>query len=387
MHMSKLTASIAAAAAIAIFPGAAHAQSWDMPTPYAPTNFHTQNIDRFAAGVKQATGGKFVLKVHSGASLYKMPEIKRAVQTGQVPIGEVLMVTLVNENPLYAVDGLPFLATSYADAKKLWTVQRPHIDKALDAQGMRLLFAVPWPPQGLITAKEVQSAADLEGMNFRAYDKQTSRIGELVKARPVTIQAAEVAQALATGKINSLMSSAQSAVDYKAWESLKYFYDVQAWLPKNMVIVNKAAFNALDKVTQDAVLAEAKKAEEAGWAASEQVADATKKVLAEHGMKVLPPSPKLAADFNQIGKQLVDEWLATVVSKLVRDHTAATTSPLLQAAQAWLQSPSGKAAQTNLERQRSLIAPVTNQAGEHAANAMPGFIGRRILSQVRDVLG
>lgn len=311
MHMSKLTASIAAAAAIAIFPGAAHAQSWDMPTPYAPTNFHTQNIDRFAAGVKQATGGKFVLKVHSGASLYKMPEIKRAVQTGQVPIGEVLMVTLVNENPLYAVDGLPFLATSYADAKKLWTVQRPHIEKALDAQGMRLLFAVPWPPQGLITAKEVQSAADLEGLNFRAYDKQTSRIGELVKARPVTIQAAEVAQALATGKINSLMSSAQSAVDYKAWESLKYFYDVQAWLPKNMVIVNKAAFNALDKVTQDAVLAEAKKAEEAGWAASEQVADATKKVLAEHGMKVLPPSPKLAADFNQIGKQLVDEWLAT----------------------------------------------------------------------------
>lgn len=311
MHLSTLVASAAAAAALAILPGAARAQSWDMPTPYSPTNFHTQNIDRFAAGVKQATGGKFVLKVHSGASLYKMPEIKRAVQTGQVPIGEVLMVTLVNENPLYAVDGLPFLATSYADAKKLWTVQRPYIEKALDAQGLKLLFAVPWPPQGLITAKEVQSAADLEGLNFRAYDKQTSRIGELVKARPVTIQAAEVAQALATGKINSLMSSAQSAVDYKAWESLKYFYDVQAWLPKNMVIANKAAFNALDKATQDAVLAEAKKAEEAGWAASQQVADAMKKVLAEHGMKVVPPSPKLTADFNHIGKQLVDEWLAT----------------------------------------------------------------------------
>lgn len=311
MTIHQCLRRLAGAVLVLLATTGAWAQSWDMPTPYAPTNFHTQNIDRFAAGVKQATGGKLILKVHSGASLYKMPEIKRAVQTGQVPIGEVLMVTLVNENPLYAVDGLPFLASSYAEARKLWTVQRPYIDKALDAQGMRLLFAVPWPPQGLITAKEVQSVADLEGLNFRAYDKQTSRVGELIKARPVTIQAAEVAQALATGKINSLISSAQSAVDYKAWESLKYFYDVQAWLPKNMVIVNKAAFAALDKATQEAVLAEAKKAEEAGFAASQQVAEATKKVLLDNGMKVLPPSPKLMADFNHIGKQLIDEWLAT----------------------------------------------------------------------------
>jgi TRAP-type C4-dicarboxylate transport system substrate-binding protein len=175
---------------------------------------------------------------------------------------------------------------------------------------LRLLFAVPWPPQGLLTAKEVASATDLEGLNFRAYDKQTSRVGELIKARPVTIQAAEVAQALATGKINSLISSAQSGVDYKVWESLKFFYDVQAWLPKNMVIVNKAAFAALDKGTQDALLAEAKKAEEAGWASSREVAEATKKTLADNGMKVLAPSPKLVADFNRIGQQLADEWLA-----------------------------------------------------------------------------
>ena len=172
------------------------------------------------------------------------------------------------------------------------------------------MFAVPWPPQGLMTAKEVQSAADLEGLSFRAYDKQTSRLGELIKARPVTIQAAEVAQALATGKINALTSSAQSGVDYKVWESLKYFYDVQAWLPKNMVIVNAAAFNALEKGTQDSLLAEAKKAEELGWKSSREVAEATKKTLAEHGMKVQPPSPQLVADFGRIGKQMVDEWLA-----------------------------------------------------------------------------
>ena len=310
MLIRKTLALIAAGALSSLAATPATAQNWDMPTPYAPSNFHTVNIEHFAAAVKQATGGKLVITVHPGASLYKMPEIKRAVQTRQVPIGEILMVTLVNDNPLYAVDGLPFLANSYAEAGKLWAVQRPYIERALDAQGLKLLFAVPWPPQGLMTAKEVKSVADLEGLNFRAYDKQTSRLGELIKARPVTIQAAEVAQALATGKINALTSSAQSGVDYKAWESLKYFYDVQAWLPKNMVIVNAAAFNALDKGTQDILLAEAKKAEEAGWKSSREVAEATKKTLAENGMKVLPPSPQLVADFNRIGKQMVDEWLA-----------------------------------------------------------------------------
>jgi len=290
---------------------AVSAQSWDLPSAYAPSNFHTVNLEKFAEGVKSATGGKLVLKVHPGASLYKATEIKRAVQTGQAPIGEILMVLLVNENPLYAVDGLPFVAASYDAARKLSDVQRPYIEKILDAQGLKLLYSVPWPPQGLYAPKEINSAADLAGLNFRAYDKQTSRIGELVRARPVTIQAAEVAQALATGKINSLISSAQSGVDYKAWESVKFFYDVQAWLPKNMVFVNKAAFNALDKAAQNALLAEAKKAEETGWASSKATAESTKKTLASNGMKVLQPSPALVGELNKIGAQMLDEWLAT----------------------------------------------------------------------------
>lgn len=309
MSIRKFLLAAATSAVVAVPASMARAQSWDMPTAYAPSNFHTINIERFSAGVKAATGGKLLLKVHSGASLYKMPEIKRAVQSGQVPIGEVLMVTLSNDNPLYAIDGMPFLASSYTEAQKLWRVQRPYIERVLETQGMRLLFAVPWPPQGLITNKPVNSAADLAGLNFRAYDKQTSRLGELFKARPVTIQAAEVAQALSTGKINSLMSSAQSGVDYKVWESLKYFYDVQAWLPKNMLIVNKVAFESLGKGVQAALLAEATKAEEAGWAASHEVAEVTKKTLAANGMSVQAPAPQLVKDLNVLGGQMVSEWL------------------------------------------------------------------------------
>lgn len=309
MKAAKTLMALAATAFMAVPSSDARAQSWDMPTAYAPSNFHTQNIERFATAVRGATGDRLKITVHSGASLYKMPEIKRAVQTGQVAIGEVLMVTLSNENPLYAVDGLPFLASSYADARKLWDIQRPYMERLLNAQGVRLLFAVPWPPQGLLVAKPIQTTADLAGLNFRSYDKQTSRLGELFRARPVTIQAAEVAQALATGKINSLISSAQSGVDYKAWESLKFFYDVQAWLPKNMVIVNKAMFDALDADVRTALLAEAKKAEAAGWAASVEVAEATKKTLASNGMTVQAPPSELTAGLSALGKEMVDEWL------------------------------------------------------------------------------
>lgn len=302
-----------ASVALSMLPLHAVAQShaWDLPSAYSPSNFHTVNLEKFAQGVKVATGGKLAINVHSGASLYKATEIKRAVQTGQVPVGEILMTLLSNENPVFGVDGVPFLADSYEAARKLAAVQRSGVEKLLDAQGLKLLFWVPWPPQGLVALKEVNSVADMAGMSFRTYDKHTARLGELVRARPVTIQAAEVTQALATGKINSLMSSAQSATDYKAWESLKYFYDVQAWLPKNMVIVNRAAFSALDNATQSALVAEAMKAEEAGWLASQQTAELTKKILTSNGMKVLRPSDQLNADLGKVGKQMLDEWLAS----------------------------------------------------------------------------
>jgi TRAP-type C4-dicarboxylate transport system substrate-binding protein len=221
------------------------------------------------------------------------------------------MLLSINENPIYAADGMPFLANSYDAARKLWAAQKPYVERHLDSQGLMLMFAVPWPPQGLYAPKEINSIADMAGLNWRASDKTTARMGEIFKARPVTVQAAEAAQALATGRINSVFTSAQSGVDFKIWESLKYFYDVQGWVPKNMVVANKAAFNALDNATRTALLAEARKAEEAGWASSMKTAEATKQILIANGMKVAPPGPKLAADLVGLGKQMLDEWLPT----------------------------------------------------------------------------
>jgi TRAP-type transport system periplasmic protein len=300
---------IAAALAVAVAHVPAHAQTkWDLPAAYPATNFHTENLTQFAADVDKATGGKLKITVHANASLFKANEIKRAVQGGQAPIGEVLLVNFENENPLYGADGIPFLATSYADSKKLADVQKPFLEKLLAAQGMTLLYTVAWPPQGIYAKKEINSAADMKGLKWRAYSPATAKIAELVGAQPVTIQAAELSQALATGVVDSYMSSGSTGYDSKTYESLKFWYDTQAWLPKNAVIANKAAFDALDKPTQDALRKAAADAEARGWKISQEKNDWYKTALAEKGMKIVAPSPKLVADMKAVGATMLADW-------------------------------------------------------------------------------
>ena len=299
-----------AAAAFAIGVSAQAQTAWDLPAAYPATNFHSVNLASFASDVDKATGGKLKITVHPGASLYKAPEIKRAVQGGQAQIGEILLTAYQNEWQMFGADGIPFLATSYADSKKLYAAQKPILQKKLAEQGMMLLYAVAWPPQGLYSKKPVASAADLKGSKWRAYSPATSRIAELVGAQPVTVQAAELSQALATGVVENNMTSGATGVDSKLYEHLKFYYDVQAWLPKNAVIVNKRAFDALDKPTQDALLKAAADAEARGWAASEKVNTDTMATLKGNGMTIEPPSAALKADLQKVGATMLQEWLS-----------------------------------------------------------------------------
>jgi TRAP-type C4-dicarboxylate transport system substrate-binding protein len=299
---------LATAATLLAMPAFAQTK-WDLPAAYPATNYHTVNLQKFADGVKASSGGKLEIVVHPGASLFKAPEIKRAVQTGQAPIGEILVSNFENEDPVYGVDVVPFLASSFPEAKKLWAAQKPVLEKKAAAQGMVVLFAVPWPPQGLYAKKEVNQLSDMKGMKFRAYNRGTSRIAELTGAQPITIQAAELSQALATGKVDSFISSGATGVDSKVWEQLTHFYDTQAWLPKNAVLMNKAAFDKLDDATKKVVLAEAAKAEALGWAEAEKLSAGFLETLAKNGMKVQPPSPKLAGEYKELGKKLTAEWL------------------------------------------------------------------------------
>jgi TRAP-type C4-dicarboxylate transport system substrate-binding protein len=289
--------------------GAAQAQTkWDLPSAYPATNFHTENLTQFASDIDKASGGKLKITVHANASLFKAPEIKRAVQGGQAQAGEILLVNYQNEWQLFGADGLPFLADSYEASAKLYKAQKPILEKKLAEQGLMLLYSVAWPPQGIFSKKPINSAADLKAVKWRAYSPATSRLAELLSAQPVTVQAAELSQAMATGVVEAYMSSGSTGYDTKTYEHLKFFTDTQAWLPKNAVLANKAAFDALDKPTQAAVLKAAADAEARGWATSKAKNTEYLELLKKNGMTIVAPSPQLKADMKKVGDTMLQEW-------------------------------------------------------------------------------
>ena len=286
------------------------AEKWDMPMAYAASNFHSQMGVKFAEAVKVATGGEIDITVHPGGSLFKGDEIKKAVQTGQVPIGERLLSAHENESLLFGGDSIPFLATSYEDSDKLWKYLKPAMGKKLEEQGLVLLYGIPWPAQGLYFKKEVNSIADTKGVKFRSYSGATARIAELMGMLPVQVEAAELSQALATGVAESFVSSGATGYDRKVWEHLTHFYEVNAWLPRNYVFVNKKAWDKLSKQNQNIIRGIAAMTEAAGTARSEQLSGWYLTQLAANGMKVQVAKGQLRTDLEKIGKTISDEWIA-----------------------------------------------------------------------------
>ncbi len=285
------------------------AEKWDMPLAYSATNYHSENAAAFAKAVTERTNGELEIVTHASGSLFKGDEIFGAVRKGLAPIGERLISALGNEDAIFEIDALPFLASSFDSARKLYKASKPAMEKVLDEKGLMLLYAVPWPPQGLYVNKEVKQAGDMEGLKFRAYNAATSRLAELMGAVPTKIEAAELSQAFATGTAESMISSGATGYDRKIWEHVKYWYDVNGWLPKNMVIVNKKSWEGLSEETRKIVLEEAAKAEETGWNKAQELADWYKEQLQANGMTVEGPGDKLRADFEAIGEKMTAEWL------------------------------------------------------------------------------
>ena len=310
MKSVKLFAAGVAFAATAAIAGTATADSWDMPTPYSDKTFHTVNIAEFAKDVEAATKGELTLKLHTAGSLYKHPEISKAVRGGQVPAGEFFLSLLTNEHAAFGADSQPFLATNYDDAKKLWAAQKPVITKLMDKQGLMPLFSVPWPPQGLYTKKEINSVADLKGLKFRTYNATLEKFANLAGAAPTQIEAPDIAQAFSTGRVEAMITSPSTGANSKAWDFLTHYTDIQAWVPKNIVVVNKRAFRKLDKSVQDAVLAAAAKAETRGWEMSMAETAAKVKILKDNGVTIVEPSAELVAGLKEIGAQMLVEWSA-----------------------------------------------------------------------------
>jgi TRAP-type C4-dicarboxylate transport system substrate-binding protein len=286
------------------------AESWDMPMAYPDSNFHTATGKAFAECVGKESGGELQITVHGNGSLFKGNEIKRAVQTGQAPIGERLLSAHENENAVFGFDAVPFLATSFADSARLWKAAQPTLEQVLAQQNLVLLYAVPWPPQGLYAKKDINAASDLRGVKFRAYNAATAKLAELTGAVPVQIEAAELSQALATGVAESFISSGSTGWDVKVWEHLDHFYDVQAWLPRNYVFANKDALEALPDGSRKALTGCAAKAAQSGELEAQKLSAYYLEQLAAKGMKVAAPGGQLKADLQKLGQTMTEEWLA-----------------------------------------------------------------------------
>ena len=285
------------------------AEKWDMASGYPDSNFHTQNLNQFAQDVKQATRGELDVVLHSNQALFKLADIKRAVQSRQVPIGEILLVQFGNEDPFYEVSSIPFLADDYRKAQKLWDVTRPIIAERLGKQGIRLLYGVPWPPQAFYTKTPVNSVADVKGVKARAYNAVTARMAELMGAIPATVPAPEVPQAFSTGLVGMMYTSAQTGIDSQAWDFTRYVTMVGGNHSMNVVIVNDAAFKRLSPEAQKAVLEAAAKAEARGWKLSEEVTTKHVQILKDKGMTLTEPSPQFRGELQKVGATLTEEWL------------------------------------------------------------------------------
>ena len=298
-------------AALAGFSACASAQQYklNLADAYPPTEFINVNMQTWGEDVRKATNGAVQINMHFTGSLFKNPDIKRAVQTGQADFGTQLMQNLGPEKRLFEIDGLPFLAVGYEDGMKLWEISRPYLANYMQKQGLRLLYTAPWPSQGFFFKKEVNALADAKGLRQRAYNEMTSRLAQLMGTIPTTVQITELAQAMTTGTVQAFNTSPTSAVVFKVWEFSSHYYDTNAWLPKQMVSMNEQAFSKLPKNHQQAILDMAGTAEKRGWEMSRQQADEARKKLAQTPIKVLKPTPALQRELDKVGETMRTEWL------------------------------------------------------------------------------
>ena len=296
-------------AATALAFGAAQAQTkWDMPTPYSDGEFHTRNVRAFVEEVKKNTNGALDINVHSNGSLIKHPDILRAVSTGQVNIAEFLLGQFGNEDPVFAADNIPFVAPGYDNGFKFYQAQKPVLEKRLQGRGLKLLYAVAWPGQGIYTKDPVRQASDFKGLKMRTYSPLTARLAELLGAAPTVVQVPEIPQMFATGAMHAMVTSSATGTSSKAWEFVKNYYRTNAWNPKNVVVVNERGFSRLPKDQQDGLLKAAAAAEPRGWDMSRQREREADETLAKNGVAVSEPSPELRSALSRIGEQMAAEW-------------------------------------------------------------------------------
>lgn len=289
-------------------------------TAYAADNFQTMNLQQFANEVASATGAtntQVKMKVFAAGSLLKPAEIFSGVVNEKAEAGEVIMSSLAKEIPVFGLDSLPFTVRGYEDARQLWQASRAEVEKALAKRGLKLLYSVPWPPQNLYSKKPLSSLADFKGMRMRSYNPASERIAELSMATAVPVQVIDLEKAIASDKLDVMITSSWTGVETKAWSKMTYYYQAHAWIPKNIVFIRQKVFSRLDAEAQKKMMDAAQAAEKRGWAMSRDSDAGFENQLRNNKIKVDRVDALLRNNLDRLGEQFVREWLKTASNEEV----------------------------------------------------------------------
>jgi len=299
--------------AMAGFPAIARAQAptrWDISIPWGPTEFHTINAQRFAREVGTATNGSVQMTVHPGGSLgVRANESVRAIGDGVVPMAEYTAFQNVGDLPLLGVESIPFLIGSYDELQTMHSIIRPLWERELERRNQLVLYIVPWPMQLFYFKRPIAAASDLRGIRMRTYDRVTADMVTRLGMVPQQLTNPDVVPALASGRVDAVMTSATTAVAQRYWEFLKHAYITNHLWASNLMVVNLDAWRRVPAATRTAIQDLAKRLEPEFWNVSKGEHTTRSAELQRNGMTVESPPDALMQALRSATATMVDDFI------------------------------------------------------------------------------
>ena len=307
--MTKKLTAVALAASL--FAGPALAETkWDFSTPWPASNFQAVAAEKFAGAVREVTKGEVDITVHTGGEIgVKGDEAFAAVESGIVQIADFLLFLQAGEEPLLAMDTLPYLIQSPEEMALFLTTVGPEYEKIAERHNQKILYYVPWPSPGVYSRSEIATADQISGQRIRAFNPASYEFLQKLGAAPLEMPWGDVAPALAAGTIDGVATSTSSGVDGKLWQFTGHFNPLNWSTSTDVVTVNLDAWNALDAADREAIEALANEMQPQFWALSRAEDQGKIAILQENGITVTQADDSLREKMASGGRAM---WAAFV---------------------------------------------------------------------------
>jgi TRAP-type C4-dicarboxylate transport system substrate-binding protein len=309
--VKKLFALLASAVVLSGSSAGLSQTQLDLSSTYSGSNIFAESVREFSSRVAEATGGEVGIVVHEGGALgLKDEDHFSAVADGIVPLADVLMGAAAGSTPIFALSTSPFLVSDFEEARLLQDIARPHYEREAERFNQKILYTAPWPPSGIHAKRPVLRYEDIRGLNIRTYDRNGTDVLNRAGANAVVMSWGDVYPALATGTIDSVLTSAQSGVAGSFWEVLEHYTRVNFAIPLNMVNINLDSWNALTDEQRDIIERVGREMEERQWRIAQEVMVEDELTLERNGMTIATEiDDEFTARLRADGEEVIANWL------------------------------------------------------------------------------